>query len=45
MDWWMWVLMLLVVIAAVFGVFLFVQARRRAGGVIATSDRPGKGTP
>lgn len=45
MDWWIWVLIVLLVVAAAFGVFLWVQSRRRVGGVIATNDHQDKGTP
>jgi hypothetical protein len=40
MDWWMWVLLALVVLAVLAGLVLYVQARRRSGGVI--SGGPGR---
>ncbi|WP_168711350.1 hypothetical protein [Streptomyces sp. RKND-216] len=36
MDWWLWVVLIAVVAAVVAGSLLWVQARRRQGGVIAT---------
>ena len=41
MQWWMWLIILVVVVAVGVGGFWFVQARRRAGGVISSRDRSG----
>lgn len=40
---WVWLVLLLVLVVLVVVGFLLVQARRRAGGVIATEGRRGRG--
>lgn len=35
MDWWVWLILVLAVLAVLLGGFLAVQAKRRSGGVIA----------
>jgi ABC-type Fe3+ transport system permease subunit len=35
MDWWLWVLLVVIVVAVLAGALAWVQARRRSGGVIA----------
>ena len=39
MDWWVWLILVLVVLAVLVGGFLAVQAKRRSGGVIAEERR------
>jgi hypothetical protein len=34
MQWWGWLILVLVVIAVIVGAVLAIQAKRRAGGVI-----------
>jgi hypothetical protein len=51
MQWWVWVIVVLVVLAVLTGAFLAMQSRRRRGGVIVdatgakgrTSGRRGGG--
>lgn len=51
MEWWLWLLVALVVMAALVGGFALIQARRREGGVVladasTSSPRTGaEGTP
>ncbi|WP_432044060.1 hypothetical protein [Streptomyces cadmiisoli] len=40
MDWWIWLVIVLVIVVLFAGSALRIQARRRSGGVIA-----GKGAP
>ncbi|SDN06601.1 hypothetical protein [Streptomyces wuyuanensis] len=40
MDWWIWVVIGLAVLAAVASSVVAVQARRRSGDVIAGGTRP-----
>ncbi|AYV26460.1 hypothetical protein EES41_06960 [Streptomyces sp. ADI95-16] len=46
MDWWVWIVIALALLAVLAGSFLAVQARRRGGGVIVAGKRPrgGKGS-
>lgn len=39
MDWWGWLIVVLVVLAILVGAVLAVQARRRRGDVIAGSNK------
>lgn len=38
MEWWVWVLIVVVILAIVVGTIAWIQSRRRAGGVVALSD-------
>ncbi|MDT0463739.1 MULTISPECIES: hypothetical protein [Streptomyces] len=44
MSWWEWPVLVVVAVALLSGLSLWVQARRRAGTVIAVrrGDRPGR---
>lgn len=44
MEWWGWLIVILVVIAVLVGAFIAIQARRRSGGVIIGPDSPDGGT-
>ena len=41
MEWWVWLVIVVVTIAALFGAFVALQAKRRSGGV-RTTDRRGQ---
>lgn len=44
MEWWIWLIMALAILAAVALCIVAIQARRRSGGVIAQGRRaPGRG--
>ncbi len=43
MDWWLWVLIALAILAMCTVTLLRVQARRRSGGVIAGGRRHPRG--
>ncbi|MBW1604502.1 hypothetical protein JJV70_20825 [Streptomyces sp. JJ66] len=43
-DWWVWLLVAVAVVIVLTGLTLWVQARRRGGGVIATHDGSGHGS-
>ncbi|MGH4024331.1 MAG: hypothetical protein ACRDRV_07070 [Pseudonocardiaceae bacterium] len=38
MDWWVWVILALVVLLALAGITALIQRRRRRGGVIGLGD-------
>ncbi|MFJ5533009.1 hypothetical protein [Streptomyces sp. NPDC093261] len=44
MSWWVWPVLVVAAVALLSGLLLWVQARRRAGTVIAVqrADRPGR---
>lgn len=41
MDWWLWVVLIVVIAAVLAGSMLWVQSRRRAGGAIAVGKGRG----
>lgn len=45
MQWWGWVIVALVVVGIVLGLALWVQARRRRGGVIIAPSTTKRGGP
>lgn len=45
MDWWVWVIIALVALAALTTALVLVQRRRRRGGVIGLGDAGRTGQP
>lgn len=39
MEWWIWLIVAVVVVALLLGAFVAVQAKRRSGGVRTTDRR------
>lgn len=44
MQWWVWVVVAVVVLAIVVGGFAFIQAKRRSSGVIVGGDKGRRGS-
>ena len=44
MEWWQWVLTVLVLLAVLLGGFVALQSRRRRGGVVALRGSRGSGS-
>lgn len=42
MHWWVWLIIVIVVLAVLLGAFIALQAKRRSGGVIISDRKRGK---